>query len=107
MVVVDGVIAGNLWNHGIIGWSISKAEGRFGGLVILWKEQNIDVVLSFKRLGFLGIKVWWKDRFYYFVNVYSPCSLSGKKLLLKEVLKLRDKFTDREWLMGGDFNTER
>lgn len=83
--VIESSIVGNLWQKENIRWSYSKAEGRSGGLVILWKEQNFDLVFSFKGTGYIGIKLWWKDRFYYICNVYSPCSSQGKKKIMDGV----------------------
>lgn len=59
---------------------------------------------NFHRAGYLGLKVSWKNGTYYIVNIYSSCSLSLKRVLWRELLALKDMFTNGEWLRGGDFN---
>ncbi|XP_058741467.1 uncharacterized protein LOC131613848 [Vicia villosa] len=105
--VIDSVIAGSLWQNENVGWSFSKSEGRSGGLVILWRENIFDLVFSFKGTGYIGIKIWLKDSYYYICNIYSPCSFQGKKELWRDFLLLKTKYADSEWLMGGDFNATK
>ncbi|XP_058757308.1 uncharacterized protein LOC131630545 [Vicia villosa] len=75
-----------------------------GGLIIMWNSRNLDVVCSFRGVGYLGVKVILMERLYYICNVYSPCSLSLKCNLWNSLLVLKDRFNDGEWLIGGDFN---
>lgn len=51
------------------------------------------------------MKVLWRCHFYYIVNVYSSYCLSKKRLMWKEITKLKRKYEDREWCVGGDFNS--
>ncbi|XP_058722527.1 uncharacterized protein LOC131594419 [Vicia villosa] len=96
--------AKSLWRSSKIGYSYSNSIGMSGGVITLWKEGSIEVEFSFKGEGYLGIKVLSKEFFYYMVNVYSPCCLRKKKLLWEKLLELKEKFSDGEWLLGGDFN---
>src|SRR3954471_10572923 len=57
-------VAKSFWRGGDIGFSFSNSVGRSGGLLTLWKEDNMDVVASFKGEGFLGIKIL-KDNIFY------------------------------------------
>ncbi|XP_058780621.1 uncharacterized protein LOC131654295 [Vicia villosa] len=101
---VDLKIVDSLWKNEKVGWSFVQSEGRSGGLITMWKEGAMEIILSFRRGGILGTKVKWKGVIVYLVNIYSPCSLRGKKELWKDLLELRAIFSDGYWLMGGDFN---
>lgn len=72
---------------------------------MLWKNDCMSVFNNFKGDGFLGIKVRWKDNLYYMVNVYSSYDLNKKKSMWEELLELKKKFNDGEWILGGDFNS--
>src|SRR4051812_36801665 len=61
----------SLWGGSEVGFSYSNSNGASGGLITLWKGDNLEVVNSFKGEGYLGIKVRWESRWYYVVNVYS------------------------------------
>ncbi|XP_058764170.1 uncharacterized protein LOC131637587 [Vicia villosa] len=76
-----------------------------GGMLILWKLGGVEVLLSFKGEGFLGIKVEWKGDIYYILNVYSSCVLAKKKVMWDNILLLKNSFCDGEWIIGGDFNS--
>ncbi|XP_058783019.1 uncharacterized protein LOC131657664 [Vicia villosa] len=97
-------MAKSLWYGGEVGYSFSNSVGRSGGWIILWNSINMEVISSFRGDGFLGIKVLWKNDIYYVVNVYSSCDIIKKKLLWQELLRLKNAFTDGEWIFGGDFN---
>lgn len=79
VVSMSDKVARSFWKHSDIGYSFSNSEGRSGGLITLWKMDKMTVIHSFKGVGFLGIKVIWKDDVYYIVNVYSSCDLVKKK----------------------------
>ncbi|XP_058753369.1 uncharacterized protein LOC131626563 [Vicia villosa] len=96
--------ARTFWVSPDIGYSFSNSRGMSGGLLILWKEEKVEVISSFKGDGFLGIKVIWKGDCYYVVNVYSSCESNKKRILWNELLRLKDVFVDGEWILGGDFN---
>ncbi|XP_058777150.1 uncharacterized protein LOC131651507 [Vicia villosa] len=74
------------------------------GLLILWKEDSLEVISSFKEDGFLGIKVLWKEYYYYIINVYSSCALNKKIDMWAKLLDLKENFNDGEWIIGGDYN---
>ncbi|XP_058726433.1 uncharacterized protein LOC131597778 [Vicia villosa] len=97
--------AKSFWREEGINFSVSDSEGMSGCLITLWNSSKLKVVCSFKGTGFLGIKVLSMDKVFYVCNVYSPCSLSTKRVLWKNLLNVKDKFNDGEWLIGGDFNS--
>lgn len=96
--------ARSFWNKDGIEFSASNSSGLSGGLLILWNSQYLDVLCSFSGPGYLGIKALWRDKIIYICNVYSPCIISLKQELWKNILNLKEKFRDGEWLVGGYFN---
>lgn len=52
----------------------------------------------------MGIKILWKNHYYYVVNVYSSCGLRKKKELWGKLLDLKEEYYDGEWITRGDFN---
>ncbi|XP_058783711.1 uncharacterized protein LOC131658435 [Vicia villosa] len=97
-------VARSFWGNLDVDFSFSESEGRSGGIIILWKASSISVVFSFRGTSFLGIKVSWKNKFFYFFNVYAACSLPIKRSMWKELVELKKRFDDGDWLIGGDFN---
>ncbi|XP_058752710.1 uncharacterized protein LOC131625893 [Vicia villosa] len=95
---------GSFWRNSNIDYSFLPSCGASGGILSLWNTNSIKVLCSFGGGGFLGVKAVWKEEVYYLVNIYSPCSLVEKRLLWGKLLSLKSKFTDREWVIGGDFN---
>lgn len=95
----------NFWNNEKVGWSFSKSIGISGGIISLWKGDLVDFIRSFKGEGFLGIKVKWKDGFYYIVKVCSPYSLTLKRNLWNDLLEANSRYSNGEWCMDEDFNS--
>ncbi|XP_058780355.1 uncharacterized protein LOC131653996 [Vicia villosa] len=81
---VDMATVRSFWNNEKVGWYFSKSIGSSGGIISLWKEDSVDVILSFKGEGFLGIKV---------------------KKLWSDLLEAKSRYTDNEWFVAGDFNS--
>lgn len=94
MKVLTEVVARSFWGMEEIDYSFSKAEGMSGGLLILWKVSSISQIFSFRGTGYLGIKVSCNNKFYYFVNVYSACMLSLKRVLWRKLLELKQRYRD-------------
>lgn len=57
--------------------------------------------------GFLGVKLSWKGKNYYIVNFYSLYALNLNRKHWRELLSLKAKYSDKEWVMGGDFNSTK
>ncbi|XP_058752845.1 uncharacterized protein LOC131626046 [Vicia villosa] len=102
---VSPSLINSIWSCDSVGWSSIDSEGRSGGIITLWNTNTVEVILSFKGKGFLGIKVKWRDYTFYIVNIYSPCSLPLKKKLWRDLLEAKAKFSDGEWCLAGDFNS--
>lgn len=94
---VDLAIIGSMWQKEKVGWSFSRSKGRSGGMKTMWKEGKMEIIFSFSKPGILGTKMKHLDRFFYIVNIYSPCSLQGKKDLWEEILKLRITMENGCW----------
>lgn len=55
----------------------------------------------------MGLKAMRKDSVIYFINIYSPCALNEKRIMWSELLILKNKYYDGEWILGGDSNAVR
>lgn len=78
-----------------------------GGIVNLWRMDKVEVLHSFKGESFVGIKLVWNKNVYYVENIYSSCLLGKKKEMWANLLILKDKHRDGEWILGGDFNATK
>ncbi|XP_058782835.1 uncharacterized protein LOC131657455 [Vicia villosa] len=107
MVDMQDWMAKSFWRNNNIGYSFSNSVGRSGGLLTLWKNENLEVVSSFKGEGYLGIKFMKSNRFFYLVNIYSSCELPKKRDLWRRILELKEAHKDGEWILGGDFNATK
>lgn len=97
-------LARSFWYKEEIDNTVSNYVGLSGGMFIMWKNSEFDVIYSFRGVGYLGIKLSWKNHLYYIINVYSGCSGEEKRLLCNCFQELKLKFMDGEWLIGGNFN---
>ncbi|CAK8571504.1 unnamed protein product [Lathyrus sativus] len=102
--VADPSVIGGIWSGQDIDWASCNMSGLSGGLIILWKKEVINPLLSFRGDGFLGVKVLWKRNLYYMVNIYSPCSINLKRKLWNDLVVLKGNLSDGLWVLGGDFN---
>ncbi|XP_058780938.1 uncharacterized protein LOC131655044 [Vicia villosa] len=84
-------IIASIWGPSDLEWSAKGSEGRPGGILIIWRKVAITLMFSFKGKGYLGINAI-KKGMNYFLNVYSPCDLSAKKVLWLELLKIKKSF---------------
>lgn len=55
---------------------------------------------TFVGKGFLGLKVIINDLVYYFINIYSPCSLSDKREMWMKLICWKNKLVAGEWVVG-------
>lgn len=70
----------------------NNAEGRSGGLIMLWRRSSFVLTNELHGQNFLGVEgVWGSEQIpVTIVNVYSPCDLRGKKLLWEEIGNLME-----------------
>jgi exonuclease III len=84
----------SLWGHKDVGWVFQESTGMSGGLLIIWNSTTFKVLSSFSGHGFLCIKVERDGVVLHIVNVYSPCSLVGKKQLGADLLAVKQSSSD-------------
>jgi exonuclease III len=94
----------NLWGHDDIQWVAKDPMGLSGGLLVIWNSDFCKLLNSFYGDGFLGVRVEREGEVMYLVNVYSPCSISGKKKLWNDLVCLKQLSGGGDWCIGGDFN---
>ncbi|PNY01680.1 cysteine-rich receptor-like protein kinase, partial [Trifolium pratense] len=92
-----------LWGHQDILWVAKEADGLSGGLLTIWNANLFKLLHSFIGDGFVGLCVEWEGMMLNIVNVYSPCSLAGKRKLWEDLLDIK-RSSRGEWCIGGDFN---
>jgi hypothetical protein len=84
----------SLWGHKDVGWVFQESTGMSGGLLIIWNSTTFKFLSSFSGHGFLCIKVERDGVVLHIVNVYSPCSLVGKKQLWADLLAVKQSSSD-------------
>ncbi|XP_058775087.1 uncharacterized protein LOC131649341 [Vicia villosa] len=45
-----------------------------GGSVTIWRRNSLEIIQSFKVVGFVGLKAYHKGTCINFINVYAPCN---------------------------------
>jgi exonuclease III len=100
----DNSMIHNLWGHQDVEWVMKEASGMSGGLLTVWNKDLFSFNFSFAGTGYLGVCVEWKSLLVYIVNVYSPCSMAGKRKLWEDLLHFKLNNVQGEWCLGGDFN---
>ncbi|MCI28588.1 hypothetical protein A2U01_0049789, partial [Trifolium medium] len=73
-------------------------------MLTIWNSDSFKFLSNFSGDGFLGITVEKEGVVLHIVNIYSPCSISGKKKLWEDLLTLKQQYGSGEWCVGGDFN---
>ncbi|GKV00002.1 hypothetical protein SLEP1_g12766 [Rubroshorea leprosula] len=83
----------------------SILEGLSGGLLCIWESTVFKMKEVFEGRSFVGVfGAWGEERIpVHFVNIYSPCTLAGKRELWEELGNLINRRKGR-WCVGGDFN---
>ncbi|CAJ2672026.1 unnamed protein product [Trifolium pratense] len=100
----DDFMIQNLWGNIDVEWLAKESRGLSGGLLSVWKRNLFKLCFSFTGTGYLGVCVEWKGMPLYIVNIYSPCSISGKRDLWSELVDFKKNNPKGEWVLGGDFN---
>ncbi|MCH80924.1 LINE-1 reverse transcriptase like [Trifolium medium] len=100
----DDFMIHNVWGHKDVEWVAKESRGLSGGLLTVWNAGLFTFHYSFTGDGFLGVCGEWKASLVYFVNIYSSCSLSGKRKLWNDLLEFKLNNTQGDWCLGGDFN---
>jgi exonuclease III len=88
---IESYMIRSLWGHDDFSWVAKDLVGLSGGLLIIWNSDFCNLFASFSGDGYLGVRVEKEGVEVYFVNVYSPCNLSGKKKLWENMLSLKQQ----------------
>jgi hypothetical protein len=86
-------------------WVAKESNGMSGGLLSIWNKDLFSFKFSFYGDGFLGVCAEWKEGLLYIVNIYSPCSMSGKRKLWNDLLNFKLNNDPGDWCLRGDFNS--
>lgn len=87
-----------------MGWLNLEAMGSAEGILLMWKENCMEVVDSV--LGVFSITI--KCKFHgqargWITRVYSPCAANDRKIFLQELYDLAG-LCQGSWCVVGDFN---
>ncbi|GKU89772.1 hypothetical protein SLEP1_g3866 [Rubroshorea leprosula] len=80
-------------------------KGLFGGLLCIWESSVFKMIEVIEGRSFMGVfGVWGEEQILvHLINIYSPCTLAGKRELWEELGNLINRRKGR-WCLGGDFN---
>ncbi|GKV07790.1 hypothetical protein SLEP1_g19511 [Rubroshorea leprosula] len=103
--VVDRRLCRRVWGSDNFDWIFKPSEGLSGGLLCIWESTVFKMKEVFEGRSFVGVfGAWGEERIpVHFVNIYSPCTLAGKRELWEELGNLINRRKGR-WCVGGDFN---
>lgn len=87
-------------------WIAIPSIGLSSGLISIWKTGLFTVKFHFTGEGFLGMcgSLVSSQLTRYIVNIYSPCSMAGKRKLREDLCMSKRGFPQGEWCLAGDFN---
>ncbi|XP_058725892.1 uncharacterized protein LOC131597200 [Vicia villosa] len=99
--------AEDFWGAKDVDWTHKHSEGASGGSVILWRKNSLNLIQSFKGVGFLGLKVKCKSSgvSINLVNIYAPCTSLGRRKMWLQLSDLKRNAVGEEWCIGGDYNS--
>lgn len=49
-----------LWEGDDFEWVSKDANGRSGGLIVIWKKGSFEMLVEFSSANFMGIEGWWE-----------------------------------------------
>lgn len=86
------MLTASFWDIKYVEWSANRASRTARGLVILWKKDLLTLNYSFKGERFVGVNAYWKGlNYFFYMNVYSPRNLEGKRRLWCNLNELKRK----------------
>ncbi|XP_057453104.1 uncharacterized protein LOC130744964 [Lotus japonicus] len=95
-----------IWGDPEFEWEWSPADNRSGGLLCLWKKDNLQIVERVVEHNFIflcGRKSGCNDVFA-ILNIYAPCDREGKQALWERLVVLKESKNLTLWCAIGDFN---
>ncbi|XP_073066025.1 uncharacterized protein [Primulina eburnea] len=104
---VDRRFVASLWKSRFVDWVCLPAEGRSGGILVLWDPRLVRVSDNLIGNFSASIKIQWNDDiFWWFTAIYGPCNSRNRELLWDELAGL-NSICGENWCVGGDFNVVR
>lgn len=105
----DSYLCRSLWGGSEVEWLFRESVGNSGGLLCLWCKDTFVLQKYFVGNSYLGVKgVWGQTTTPCFIfNVFSTCSLAGKRALWEKLRGIRANNLNFPWCVVGDFNTIR
>ncbi|GKV32816.1 hypothetical protein SLEP1_g41389 [Rubroshorea leprosula] len=103
--VVDRKLCRGVWGSDNFDWTFKPSEGLSRGLLCIWDSSVFERKEVIEGRSFIGVfGVWGEEKILiHLVNIYSPCTLAGKRELWEELGNLINRRKGR-WCLGGDFN---
>lgn len=94
------------WRDCDFEWVARGANGLSSGLLTVWKSSMLHVQYHFSGNGFIGICASFKNSglMCHLVNIYSPCSIDGKRRSWGHLVMSKRGFGGTTWCVAGDFN---
>ncbi|XP_073049686.1 uncharacterized protein [Primulina eburnea] len=106
-MMVDRRFVASLWKSRFVDWVTLPAEGRSGGILVMWDPRVILVTENLIGDFSVSIEIKWKDEFkWWFTAVYGPCKPRQRDFFWDELAGLHSICGER-WCIGGDFNVVR
>jgi hypothetical protein len=82
----------------------SEGQGFSGGIVVVWKEDCMNVQVCSKKLQYMHLQVQFKNEdSWFFTPVYASPSEENRRLLWEDLISIANSM-DYAWLVAGDFN---
>ncbi|XP_057429674.1 uncharacterized protein LOC130722842 [Lotus japonicus] len=106
---VDNRLCTSIWGDANCEWRFIPASNRAGGILSIWRSGAFHPEEVHGGGGFLGLVGVWENQSERcaIVNVYSPCSIEGKRVLWRELLPWKAGSNVRAWCVARDFNVVR
>lgn len=62
-----------------------------GGSLIMWRRNSLELIQSFKGVGFIGVKAHHRGTCINFINVYSHCNSIMRRKVWRNLIRLKKK----------------
>ena len=98
-----------IWGDNNVGWIHNKGDEGSGSLLSMWHKNVFEYESHVMGTGYIAVYGQHLKTSYrcVVVNVYSSCSLRGKKTLWEDISKVRQSSHVLAWCICGDFNAVR
>lgn len=106
---IERKLCAGIWSSEDFQWAYKPAEGRSGGLLVVWDASCFEKTGGMQGEHFLRVDGLWSHQKIpvSIVNVYAPCDLARKKALWHQLKTLVNTNSGARWCIAGDFNSVR